>query len=101
VRQRIICGGVVTTDHIALAFYAHGVTEDKLQEIILQHPRGSLEIMCHPAEVDPLLLATSSYNAWREKELAILTSPAMRSFIKDHGVQLIGFNDLRKGEGTW
>lgn len=101
VRQKIVGAGLVTTDDISLDFYEQGVKPDTLKEIILNHPQGTLEIMCHPAEPEQLIYEISSYNSWREKELAILTSPEMINFIKQNGVRLVGFDALRKGDGKW
>ena len=95
VRQRIIAAGVATTDAISLDFYEQGVNLLNLKEIIRNHPQGTLEIMCHPAEPDQLLYDISSYNSWREQELAVLISPEIRDFMIENGVQLVGFDALR------
>jgi chitin disaccharide deacetylase len=95
VRQKIRGAGVATTDYFVLDFYGQGVSAENLQAIIQRYKQGTLEIMCHPAEPDRLLSEISSYNAWREKELAILTSPEICEFIKGNGVQLVGFDAAR------
>jgi predicted glycoside hydrolase/deacetylase ChbG (UPF0249 family) len=96
VRQKIRDAGIAATDYISLDFYEQGVSTNTLKEIIRRHRQGTLEIMCHPAEPDSLLYEISSYNSWREKELAILVSREMREFIQENGVQLVGFDALRK-----
>jgi chitin disaccharide deacetylase len=95
VRQKIRGAGIATTDFIALDFYEHGVSANNLQEIMRRYRKGTLEIMCHPAEPDLLLSEISSYYAWREKELAILTSQELRDFIEENGVRLVGFDAVR------
>ena len=95
VRQRIVAGGVATTDRFSADFYGPGVAEENLRRIILDRAGGTLEIMCHPAEPDPLLAEISSYNQPRMRELAILTAPEMKEFLRDNGVELIGFADLQ------
>lgn len=95
VRRKIADAGVATTDYLSLDFYEQGVQMNHLQQILSAYPQGTLEIMCHPAEVDQELYDLSSYNSWREKELAILTSREMRKFITDNGIRLAGFDVLR------
>lgn len=101
VRGQLAGAGIATTDYISLAFYEQGVNMDNLKEIILRHSQGTLEVMCHPAEPHQLIYEISSYNAWREKELAILTSQEMAGFIRENGVELVSFDALRKGDGKW
>ena len=100
VRCRLTEAGVVTTDSISLHFYGPGATMENLRTIISNHHQGTLEIMCHPAEHDPLLYEISSYNVWRERELAVLTSPEMIRFIKEQGIALTGFDKVTSGLRT-
>ena len=93
-REKIRGKGLVTTDSIELDFYEQGVNMEHLKQIILEHPEGTLEIMCHPAETDELLYDISSYNSWRDKELAILTSREMQNFMTEQNVKLISFDGL-------
>lgn len=95
VRQRLTGAGIATTDSISLDFYEQGVSSSNLKEIILQQEQGTLEIMCHPAQPDQLLYDISSYNVWREKELAILTSQEIQDFITTNGVRLVSFDALQ------
>jgi predicted glycoside hydrolase/deacetylase ChbG (UPF0249 family) len=95
VRQKIIEAGVATTDFFSLDFYGQGVSAVNLQNIILRHKQGTLEIMSHPAIPEGLIHEISSYNIWREKELAVLTSREILDFIHAQGVQLVGFDALR------
>lgn len=95
IRQSLLDVGVATTDHIALDFYSHDATIENLKAIISRHSHGTMEIMCHPAEPDPLLYEISSYHSWREKELAILTSQEMIAFIKEREIRLAVFDMLR------
>ena len=95
VRQTIKNAGIATTDAISLNFYEQGATLDNLKQIIQNHLCGTLEIMCHPANPDQLLYDISSYNHWRENELAVLTSQEIQDFIKNNGVRLVGFDALQ------
>lgn len=96
VRQRIAAAGVLTTDHFSPDFYDEGVSGANLRKLITAHRDGVLEIMCHPAaDDDDLVFAISSYTARRADELAILTEPALRDFLKDNNIELISFADLK------
>ncbi|MDF2568718.1 MAG: YdjC family protein [Sporomusa sp.] len=95
VRQAIRKAGIATTDSISLTFYEQEATLNNLKQIIQGHPCGTLEIMCHPAKPDQLLYDISSYNHWREKELAVLTSQEIRDFIENNSVRLVGFDALQ------
>jgi predicted glycoside hydrolase/deacetylase ChbG (UPF0249 family) len=46
----------------------------------------SLELMCHPGYTDPALLRLSSLGAAREKELAVLCDPDLRSELYARGI---------------
>jgi predicted glycoside hydrolase/deacetylase ChbG (UPF0249 family) len=95
VKQKIISAGVTTADNFSLGFYEQGATRENLQQIILSHGDGVLEIMCHPAQGEKLIYEISNYNSCREKELAILTTPEMKDFLRTNAVELISFADLR------
>ena len=93
-RGKIVAAGVTTTDHFSLDFYGQEVSKELLQQLLLRYPDGVLEIMCHPATNDPRLYDISSYNSCREKELRILTDPAMKEFLQKSNIKLISFADL-------
>ncbi|MEN6566728.1 MAG: carbohydrate deacetylase [Veillonellales bacterium] len=95
VRENIKKAGIATTDSISLKFYEQGATLNNLKKIIQTQSDGTLEIMCHPAKPDPLLYEISSYNHWRENELAALTSQEIKDFIKQNGVRPVGFDALQ------
>jgi predicted glycoside hydrolase/deacetylase ChbG (UPF0249 family) len=50
--------------------------------------------MCHPGRADERLKATSTYAENREREIEVLTDPAVRRMLKDAGVRLIGYEAL-------
>jgi predicted glycoside hydrolase/deacetylase ChbG (UPF0249 family) len=96
VRARIVAFGVPTPDAFSDAFYGPGATRENLQAVLRAHGGGVLEIMCHPAEADDLLARTSSYSAERQRELAILTDPAMKDFLAAEDIELVGFSALKQ-----
>lgn len=54
----------------------------------------TLEIMCHPAYLDPELLAGSSYAVERVRELATLTAPEVRAALEARQITLINYCGL-------
>lgn len=61
---------------------------------VLSSYHGPLEFMCHPAYLDQRLYDMSSYNLPRMKELELLTSPEIKTFIQENHIKLINFSDL-------
>jgi len=57
-------------------------------------PRGTTEIMVHPGRVDDALVAIDSFTFPRERELAALTSPAVRERLRREDLRVITFSDL-------
>ncbi|HYF76634.1 MAG TPA: chitin disaccharide deacetylase [Symbiobacteriaceae bacterium] len=54
----------------------------------------TVEVMCHPAYLDPALLFGSRYALPRVHELATLTDPGLRAALSARHVQLISYRDL-------
>ncbi|MGE6539053.1 chitin disaccharide deacetylase [Bacillus luti] len=68
-------------------FYADGVTEDYFEKLGARVQDGqSVEIMVHPAYIDPELVKRSSYVMDRVKELRILTESKLPK-----GMELVKF----------
>ena len=91
VRERLVAAGVPTTDSFVERFFGEQATRTVLGEILAGLLPGSTEIMCHPAHVDAELAASSSYAVPRERELAVLTDPAIRLEVERLGIRLVGF----------
>ena len=85
---------VRTTDSIFVNFYDDGATREELLDILGKVEDGAYEIMCHPGYVDESFAKESVYNFQRERELKILTDPAIKQAIDAHGIELITFADL-------
>jgi predicted glycoside hydrolase/deacetylase ChbG (UPF0249 family) len=75
-------------------FYDHGATRETLLGIFDKLPNGVTEIMCHPGYVDDAFAKESVYNFQRERELQILTDPAVKQALADRNIELITFTDL-------
>ena len=83
------------TDSIFVNFYDDGATQEELLGIIEKIEDGNTyELMCHPGYVDEAFTKESIYNFQRERELKILTDPAIRQALEAHGIKLITFADL-------
>ena len=67
---------------------------DMLLNIINQVSDGTSEIMCHPGYVDDAFANESMYNRQRERELKILTDPAIKDAIQANRIELITFAEL-------
>ena len=83
-----------STDSIFVNFYDDGATHEELLDILSKVQDGTWEIMCHPGYVDESFAKESVYNFQRERELKILTDPAIKQAIQAHGIELITFADL-------
>lgn len=94
VRRFITDAGVKATNHFSMQFYGPTVSEELLKEIVASCGDGVLEIMCHPADPDPVLAELSTYSECRGKELAVLTSCSIKAFLHEQDIQLISFAEL-------
>ena len=57
-------------------------------------PTGTVELMCHPGQIDADLPLRSRYVAERQLELDILCSTDLTGHYEQHGVRVIGMSDL-------
>jgi len=75
------------------SFFGSGnIQEDYLVEILQKIPDGVTELMCHPGEMDSVLISRSSYREEREIELAILTSQYLRQMLEKMEIQLVNYS---------
>lgn len=86
--------GVRTTDRFEYGFYDQQATLDVLLGILAGLEPGVTEIMCHPGRVDDELRRGSSYVEQREREIAILTDPAVATLVRNRGIRLAHFGSL-------
>lgn len=83
-----------STDTIFVNFYDEGATHEELLNTLGKIGDGTYELMCHPGYVDAAFAKESAYNFQRERELKILTDPAIKQAIEANGIELITFADL-------
>jgi len=81
-------------DRFVVDFYDESATLEKLLDIIQALPDGTTEIMCHPGYTDDAFARESVYNDQRDRELKILTDPAIKEAMQAQGIQLITFAEL-------
>ena len=87
-----------TTDCFIGDFYDEGVTIENLIRIIerihADQVNETFELMCHPAIVDDALIAVTSYNIPRGRELEILTSNEVKTILLNHSIKLANYSEL-------
>lgn len=93
VAQRLRREGLRTTEAFVEDFFGEEATQATLEKVLARLPAGTSELMCHPAVVDDELRASSGYAGPRERELAVLTSPAARAAVRAAGVELARFGE--------
>ncbi len=82
-------------ENFIAAFYDEGATKENLLDILNNLPGGTSELMCHPGYVDEEFAEKESvYNFPRQRELAILTDPAIKKAIQANNIELISFANL-------
>ena len=87
--------GVRTPDHFTREFQHPGHIEvADLLALLSRLDEGVTELMCHPGEPDPELIASSAYARERPIELAALTDPRVRAALESQGITLTTFADL-------
>jgi predicted glycoside hydrolase/deacetylase ChbG (UPF0249 family) len=80
-------------DAFRYEFYGTGARREVFLDILDSLPEGVTELMCHPGYADGL---EDSYRAPRERELAILQDPLLRTAARDRGVELVSFAVLSR-----
>ena len=95
VRDSIRAAGARTPDRFVDAFYGDGVRAETLRAILRSlAEEETTELMCHPGHADERLVAGSTYAREREREIALLCAPELKTFLAHHGIELVTFRDL-------
>lgn len=90
---------VSTTDIFSAQFYGERANITGLKEIIIKL-KGSgnkitAEIMAHPGYSDEELASLSSYTKQRERELSVLLSEEIKSWLQEQEIELIDFKGIK------
>ncbi len=96
VRKKLRTRGVLTTDHLIEDLEPERAWNrvSLLKALLRILRKGTYELMCHPARCDKALMAISSFNRTRERELEALCSVEAQSLLKKNKVRLVTFGDL-------
>jgi hypothetical protein len=87
--------GVRTSDHFTREFQHRGhIDVTDLVALLSRLEDGVTELMCHPGELDPELVATSAYARERPIELATLTDRRVREALERERITLTTFAEL-------
>lgn len=86
---------VRSPDTLIHEFYGDRLSSELFLRLLEQgEGYDTVEIMTHPAYLDPELQRRSSYYAARVQELAILTDPWLRTELGQRGIQLISYREI-------
>jgi chitin disaccharide deacetylase len=94
--DQLDAAGVVTPDH--LVFYGPSsvpATESYWTNLLRTLKPGVTEILCHPAIARDELRTCARDAMQREADFRYFTSDQTRQLIKDEGVEMVGFRELR------
>lgn len=69
------------------------ISVEALVEVLGQIPMGISELACHPGYADDV---ESMYRSERATEVATLCDPRVRAAVVEHGIELIGFQQLKQ-----
>lgn len=96
-RAMLADAGVNTPDGCVGIAATGGLTQDTFQSLLRNLPEGTWEFVSHPGYNDAELgqIKTRLRHS-RDKELEILTSPAVREMIANEGIQLTSYRDLQE-----
>jgi predicted glycoside hydrolase/deacetylase ChbG (UPF0249 family) len=88
--------GVRLTDYLLEDLEPDGAWSKASLLRTLRHLRpGFHELMCHPAFCDRKLVAISSFNQSRVRELRALSSPEVRRLLQRKKIRCISFAELK------
>ncbi len=96
--------GVVCADYCEINWSARPLSVDGLIALVKEgfarlDGRGTMELVCHPGEVDEELKTHSTYVAQRARELEVLCSPRLARRLVEMEVQVTPLGEL-KGEAA-
>ena len=94
-RDALRAAGTRTPDRFVDAFYGHGANPDILRAILRSvADEETTELMCHPGRADERLIAGSTYAREREREIALLCDPEIKTLLAHLEIELVSFRDL-------
>lgn len=89
--------GIRTADRLITPGYTDSSKKSSLETwlgIMRTLPEGVNEIYCHPGYPDKLLARYASHPNERKVEVAVLTSPELKTAVQKEGIRIVTFRDL-------
>ena len=93
-RREFVNSGMLVPDYFAGFSQGGRMNGTAWHRLIPRLPNGVTEVMVHPGDDDAALKAHSGWDYHWSEELNALTDHEIRSFLNDHGIQLINYGDL-------
>jgi chitin disaccharide deacetylase len=94
-RAKMQRAGLRTPDGIVGVIETGSFDGSLLRQALRNLPEGTWELVCHPGYDDADLRAVRTrLLASREEERRLLTSPELRQFLDEHGIQLISYREF-------
>ena len=97
--NRLRQSGIACPDVILLDYYGADLSEGRLLSLLADATAGAavpwtVEVMCHPGNSCPSLARLSNYVEDRDRELATLRRPALKSALAVRGFALAAYGGL-------
>lgn len=94
-KKKLKASGIKFPDHFFGLAQTGALGAGKLLQIIRHLPEGVSEVMCHPGLSDMDLARRMNWGRGWEKELLAVTDEGVKKLIRDSGIELINYGDLK------
>jgi predicted glycoside hydrolase/deacetylase ChbG (UPF0249 family) len=91
--EKLEASGLTYPDHFLASFFGPGANLENLLSLLEELPHGICELMCHPGNVDTILLSESGYAKEREIELVLLTHPKVKQTVLKADIRLCTYRN--------
>jgi chitin disaccharide deacetylase len=99
-RDRMKRAGLATPDGVVGVIESGSFDGSRLRQVLGNLPEGTWELACHPGYDDAdLRAANTRLLASREEERRLLTSPELRQFLDEQGIQVISYREIAASPG--
>jgi len=94
-RERMNRAGLATPDGVLGVIETGSFDSSLLRHALTNLPEGTWELVCHPGYDDADLRASRTrLLASREEERQLLTSPELRTFLKEQAIRVISYREF-------
>jgi predicted glycoside hydrolase/deacetylase ChbG (UPF0249 family) len=91
--EKLETSGLHYPDQFLASFFGPGANLKNILNLLEELPHGVSELMCHPGNVDAILLSESGYAKEREIELALLTHPKVKQTVQKAEIRLCTYRN--------